>query len=129
MSRVTHFEIHASQPDTLIAFYTQLFGWSFEPYGPPGFYWLIRTGSKDEPGIDGGLVPRRGDAPTDGMPVSAYVCTTGVENVHESLATALANGGTLALAVDVIPGVGWLCYAKDPDGNIFGMIQNDANAK
>jgi predicted enzyme related to lactoylglutathione lyase len=27
-----------------------------------------------------------------------------------------------------VPGVGWLAYAKDPDGNIFGMMQNDASA-
>jgi predicted enzyme related to lactoylglutathione lyase len=28
-----------------------------------------------------------------------------------------------------IPGVGWLCYFKDTEGNIFGMMQNDPAAK
>ena len=28
-----------------------------------------------------------------------------------------------------IPGMGWVAYYKDPDGNIFGMIQNDQKAK
>jgi len=28
-----------------------------------------------------------------------------------------------------IPGVGWLAYAKDTEGNIFGIMQPDANAK
>jgi hypothetical protein len=28
-----------------------------------------------------------------------------------------------------IPGVGWLSYAKDTEGNIFGMIENDPKAK
>jgi predicted enzyme related to lactoylglutathione lyase len=27
-----------------------------------------------------------------------------------------------------IPGIGWLAYVKDPDGNIFGMMQMDAGA-
>jgi predicted enzyme related to lactoylglutathione lyase len=27
-----------------------------------------------------------------------------------------------------IPGVGWLVYCKDTEGNIFGMMQADANA-
>ena len=27
-----------------------------------------------------------------------------------------------------VPGIGWLCYAKDPDGNIFGMLQPDHSA-
>jgi predicted enzyme related to lactoylglutathione lyase len=28
-----------------------------------------------------------------------------------------------------IPGIGWLAYAKDTEGNIFGMMQNDPGAK
>jgi predicted enzyme related to lactoylglutathione lyase len=27
-----------------------------------------------------------------------------------------------------IPGVGWLAYCKDTEGNIFGMMQSDKNA-
>jgi hypothetical protein len=27
-----------------------------------------------------------------------------------------------------ITGVGWLAYAKDTEGNIFGMMQNDPAA-
>ena len=29
MPRVIHYEIHASEPESLIAFYSGLFGWSF----------------------------------------------------------------------------------------------------
>jgi predicted enzyme related to lactoylglutathione lyase len=28
-----------------------------------------------------------------------------------------------------IPGVGWLAYANDSEGNIFGMMQPDTAAK
>jgi uncharacterized protein len=28
-----------------------------------------------------------------------------------------------------IPGVGWLAYFKDTEGNIVGVMQPDANAK
>jgi predicted enzyme related to lactoylglutathione lyase len=28
-----------------------------------------------------------------------------------------------------IPGVGWLAYVKDPDGNILGLMQTDPGAK
>ena len=28
-----------------------------------------------------------------------------------------------------IPTIGWLAYGKDTEGNIFGMMQMDANAK
>ena len=38
-------------------------------------------------------------------------------------------GGTIALPKMPIPGMGWLAYCKDTEGNIFGMMQSDPNAK
>ena len=35
----------------------------------------------------------------------------------------------IALPRMPIPTVGWLAYAKDTEGNLFGMMQMDANAK
>ena len=40
----------------------------------------------------------------------------------------LPGGGTVALAKMPIPGVGWLAYCKDTEGNIFGMMQPDPKA-
>ncbi len=129
MARVSHFEIHASSPESLIAFYRELFGWTFTAWGPPGMYWLITTGPSDEPGINGGLVPRRGAAPLDAQAVSAYVCTSMVTDCQGTLDRAVQLGGVVALPRMPVPGVGWLAYAKDPDGNIFGMMQADTSAK
>lgn len=128
MSRVAHFEIHGTNPETLISFYRDLFGWTFSAWGPQGGYWMIRTGSSDEPGIDGGLTVRRGGAPPEGAPVNAYVCTVVAPSVRDSLEKALQLGGVEAVPVSAIPGVGWLCYVKDPDGNIFGIMQSDTAA-
>ena len=41
----------------------------------------------------------------------------------------MSLGGTIALAKMPIPEFGWLAYAKDTEGNIFGMMQADAAAK
>jgi uncharacterized protein len=38
MSRVVHFEIQASQPQTLMEFYSGLFGWSFRKREGPAEY-------------------------------------------------------------------------------------------
>src|SRR5690606_37940608 len=57
------------------------------------------------------------------------VCTVDVSSVDESLARAAAPGGSLALPKMPIPGVGWLAYAKDTEGNIFGMMQMDPTVK
>ena len=126
MSRVIHFEIHAEQPERARVFYQSLFDWRFDQWGDQP-YWLITTGADGTPGINGGLVPRRGVI--DGQAVIAFVCTIDVTDVDASLAKALSLGGTLALAKMPVPGVGWLAYAKDTEGNIFGMMQNDPHAQ
>jgi predicted enzyme related to lactoylglutathione lyase len=91
-------------------------------------YWLIVTGPDGTPGINGGLMPRRGAAPAEGQAVNAYVCTVGVEAVDAAVAKSLTLGGTVALPKMPIPGVGWLAYIKDPDGNILGLLQPDEKA-
>jgi predicted enzyme related to lactoylglutathione lyase len=126
MPRVVHFEIHAEEPERAIAFYTALFDWRFDQWAGQQ-YWLITTGPDGQPGINGGLVPRRGAI--DGQAVIAYVCTVDVSALDASLEKALSLGATLALAKMPIPGVGWLAYVKDTEGNIFGMMQSDPAAK
>jgi predicted enzyme related to lactoylglutathione lyase len=128
MGRVVHFEIHADQPVRAIEFYRKLFGWTIEPWGPPGTYWLVTTGPDSERGINGGIVPRRGGRPVDGAAVNAYTCTVAVDDVDASLTVALESGGVLALPKMAIPGVGWLAYVKDSEGNILGLMQSDASA-
>jgi uncharacterized protein len=128
MARPVHFEIHAADPDRAMRFYGQLFGWSFTAFGAVGF-WLAKTGEAPEPGIDGGLVQRRGPPPSEGQAVNAFVCTVGVQSVDEVLAKAVALGGQVAVARMAVPGVGWLAYAKDTEGNIFGLHQPDPSAR
>ena len=127
MPRVVHFEIHAADPNRAVNFYQTLFGWTFQKWEGPMDYWLVTTGPNEEPGINGGLVQRRGEI--DGQAVIAYVCTVDVADVDASLETALANGGQVAVPKMPIPGMGWLVYCKDTEGNIFGMMQGDPNAQ
>jgi predicted enzyme related to lactoylglutathione lyase len=90
-------------------------------------YWLVTTGPDGQPGINGGLVPRQGEI--DGQAVIAYVCTVDVESVDDLVATVEKNGGQVVVPKMPIPGMGWLVYCKDTEGNIFGMMQNDPEAK
>lgn len=128
MSRVTHFEIHASKPQVLIDFYSALFGWKFKKWDPVE-YWLIETGAADKPGINGGLLPRQGPAPADGIPVNSFMCTVEIGALDDTVSKATTLGGHIALAKMPIRGVGWLAYIKDPDGNIFGVMQHDPTAQ
>ncbi|HRI49102.1 MAG TPA: VOC family protein [Pseudomonadota bacterium] len=128
MPRPVHFEIHASEPERAIRFYQSVFGWEFSKWGPMD-YWLIKTGEGGQPGIDGGLVPRRGEPPADGQAVNAFPCTMDTKDIDASIALAEKAGGTIALPKMPVPGVGWLCYIKDTEGNIFGLMQEDKQAR
>lgn len=125
MPRPVHFEIHASDPQRAIAFYTSVFGWVVKQWGEHP-YWIVQTG--DGPGIDGGLVPRRGPEPTDDTPVAAFPVTIDVPDLDATVTAVERAGGRVVMAKGAIPTVGWLAYCKDTESNIFGLMQEDPAA-
>lgn len=128
MARVVHFEIHAQDPDRAVKFYSAVFGWKLTKWDGPADYWLVSTGDPQKPGINGGLLRRHGPPPDGQQPVNAFVCTVEVASADDTAAAVTANGGTVALPKMPVPGVGWLLYFKDPEGNLFGALQTDRNA-
>lgn len=127
MTRVVHFEIHAEQPERAIRFYRSVFEWEFIPFPGAGEdYWFIKTGETGQAGIDGGLVQRR--VPLDGTAIIAYVCTVAVSHLDRYLMKIRASGGQLVHEKRPVPGIGWLAYAKDTEGNIFGLLEADEDA-
>ena len=120
MPRVVHFEIHADDPERAMRFYGDVFGWTFQRFGGEE-YWLVHTGEAGAPGIDGGLMRRRD-------PAGAVYNTIDVPSVDEWVGRLTGAGGTLVVPKMSIPGVGWLAYFKDPEGNVHGIFQNDPAA-
>ena len=118
MPRPAHFEIPASDPDRAIAFYSAVFGWTFQKWDGPMPYWLITTGPNEERGINGGLLPRRD-------PNQPCVNTVTIANMEETLAVVEAHGGVCVVPKMPVPGVGWLAYFKDLDGHMVGVMQMD----
>ena len=128
MNRVIHFEIHAKDLNRAQQFYGDVFGWKITDLGPQmGNYRMVETGENAPgtrwPGINGGITPRMGDVPAVGQAVNAFVCTIGVDNVDTYIDKVKNAGGTMAFDKMDVPGVGWLAYCKDPEGNIFGVLQ------
>jgi predicted enzyme related to lactoylglutathione lyase len=125
---VVHFEIHASEPQRLIDFYSGLLGWTFTRFGDMP-YWAIDTGEgaigMDTPGngINGGLTQRQGPAPELGAPVNGADLVVGVDgSVDDLFRRGLELGGTEALPLADMQGIGRVGYLLDPDGNVFGLI-------
>jgi len=122
MSRVIHFEIPADNPDRALAFYGKAFGWTSNKFEGPMSYWLLMTGKGDNPGIDGGMMPRQqaGQAPN---------IVIGVESVDAAVKKIQSAGGTMVAPKAAIPGIGYAAYFNDTEGNFVGVFENDPSAK
>ena len=120
-ARVVHFELPADDPDRAAKFYADAFGWKVEKWGGPTDYWLVTTGEAPEPGIDGGI-GRRQDADDQ------ITNTIDVPDLDAAVTAVEAAGGRITRAKGPVPGVGWLAYAVDTEGNPFGMMQADESA-
>jgi predicted enzyme related to lactoylglutathione lyase len=121
MSRVTHFEIPAVNGEKTTQFYKDVFGWEFQRWGQEE-YWLATTGDQSEPGINGAIMTRKDPA----QPVVNSISVVDIDLTQKKIQD---YGGTIVVPKNAIPGVGWLLYFKDIDGNIFGIMQNDPNAR
>jgi len=122
MNRVVHFEFGVVKPERAAKFYTDVFGWAIEKWDSPQPYWLISTGDEKEPGINGGMMVHADMQPRT-------VNTIAVSNLEEMMKKVEANGGHMVVAKTAIPGVGWLAYFKDTEGNVVGLHQFDSTAK
>jgi predicted enzyme related to lactoylglutathione lyase len=118
-SNLSSFAIHVGDTGRAIAFYEGVFGWRFEPWGPPGFY-LIHTGDDASPGVQGLMHKRQ--APRSGTGLNGFECTFSVDDVDAAAARVEAHGGTITMAKAAIPTVGVLIRFLDPEGNEVGAM-------
>lgn len=121
MTRVIHFEIGAVDTEKILKFYTEVFGWKAQKWEGDEPYWLVSTGNPGKPGINGGVFKSKGEAVTTNV--------IDVANIDEMTSKVEAAGGTIVVPKLAVPGIGWTVYFKDVEGNLFGMMQADSEAK
>jgi predicted enzyme related to lactoylglutathione lyase len=117
---VTHFEVGADDPERLSKFYQDVFGWKVQKWDGPMDYWLVMTGDEGTPGIDGGIA-RKGEG--EGGTINSI----DVPDCDDYVARITAAGGAVVLPKTAVPGVGWLAYCKDTEGNTFCIMQEDTS--
>jgi len=118
-NNLASFSIHVDDVDRARRFYEAVFGWAFEPWGPPGFY-LIHTGDDADPGIQGLMHKRH--VPRAGTGLNGIEATFAVEDVDAIAAAVEANGGRITYPKSSIPTVGVLIRFEDPEGNDIGAM-------
>jgi predicted enzyme related to lactoylglutathione lyase len=121
MNRVVHFDMGVVDPQRAIEFYKNVFGWDAQKFGGQD-YWLMTTGPAAQPGINGGIMVHQ-----DAQPRT--VNSIAVASVDEAGAKVEAHGGKIVVPKMAIPGVGWLVYCQDTEGNLIGLHETDASAK
>jgi predicted enzyme related to lactoylglutathione lyase len=121
MPRVVHFEIPADRPERAVKFYKKVFGWKIDKWGPVD-YWLVTTGEDKEPGINGAITSK-----SDFVAVTTN--TVGVASYDDAVKKIVEAGGKVLMPKTAVPGIGYMTYCKDTEGNVFGIMQNDPSAK
>lgn len=116
MSRIIHFEVHCTDVKRAADFYGRIFGWKFQQWPGPWEYLIVTTGENTEPGINGGLMPRK-------HPDGRVYNTIAVEDLESTIKRVEANGGSICVPKMLIPGVGNLAYFKDTEGNVHGIME------
>lgn len=112
-----HFAINADDVARAKRFYEQVFGWTFDPWGPPDFYQIRNAGQ----GVLGALQARR--ELQSGVRMAGCEATMGVDDVKATIAAVEANGGRILMQPYRIEGVGELVYFADSEGNFVGAMQ------
>jgi predicted enzyme related to lactoylglutathione lyase len=114
-----HFAINADDVPRAKAFYEKVFGWQFQPWGPPGFYQVANAGK----GFRGALQGRRD---IGGAKMPPMELSFGVDDLDQTIADIKAGGGELVMDPFLIEGVGRLIFFRDTEGNIAGAMQYQA---
>ena len=114
-----HFAINADDVPRAKAFYEQAFGWTFTPWGPPGFYQTRSTG-------DGHMGALQGRRDIGGQRMPGMEITFAVEEIQAAIKGIEAAGGKVLMPPFHIDGVGHLAFFQDTEGNIAGAMQYDA---
>jgi len=124
--QLAHFAINADDVDRARAFYGDVFGWRFVPFGPPNFFQIETTDDGDAP-VRGALQQRR--EIVEGVRQSGFECTLSVPDVDAAAAAIEKAGGRVVMPKATIAGVGHLIFFEDPEGNIVGAMQYDFAAE
>jgi hypothetical protein len=116
---VRHIAVNAADAVRARAFYEAVFGWKFQPWGPPGFYNTPDAG----PNVWAAVQGRRKieDHEMPGLEI-----TFGVDDLDATIAAIEANGGQILMRPYHIETVGRLIFFKDTEGNIAGAMQYEA---
>ena len=126
MDPVVHFEMPYENPDRLVKFYSQAFGWQMEKQGQDmGNYITANTTETDEkmmaktPGaINGGFFPKKPDWPAQYPSV-----VIALDDIKKTMKRVSDAGGKVLGEPMEIPGIGLYVSFTDTESNRASIMQ------
>jgi uncharacterized protein len=112
MASIEHFEIPADDIERAQAFYTKVFGFTYEPWGDD--MGMLMTGGD---GINGDLHLR------SVVPHPTVVIT--VDSLVETMKAVVEAGGEQIGEIEAMSDEMRYVYFKDSEGNIVGAVEHD----
>jgi len=123
MPTVEHIDISADDIKRAREFYESLFDWKMQaPQGMTDYYLFTSSGLKGQTGVGGGL----GQRSFPGQTIINYI---GVNSVDEYAEKVKKLGGKIVQPKMAVQGMGYMVVCSDTENNLFGLWQDDPNAK
>lgn len=118
MPRFVHIDIAADDPQRAGDFFAKVFDWRVKKLDGPMPYWLIDTGAGPEAGagVNAGIARREGAGQSTTPTIEVSSADAYAERIVEA-------GGRITRPKTLIPGIGHLVTFKDPDGNVFAILE------
>jgi len=111
-------QLNASSPQVAQDFYSDLFGWRFEPVMEEPPYWGIHNGER----LNGGMMPLPDESPAP----SHWLVYFTTEDLDGSAATIGELGGQVVIPPMAIPS-GRILVARDPQGAYFALFEGEVD--
>ena len=119
-NKLVHFAIYIDDMNRAKTFYTNLFGWNFNSYGPEDFL-QIKHSNKKNAQLIGALQSRKYN-PLDKR-INGFECSIEVDDIDTIIQAISENGGKIIIPKTEISHVGWLVKFLDTEKNIVCAIQ------
>jgi len=116
---VVHFEIGCRDLAKTSKFYSQMFDWKMQPYGPAS---MIDTAAGESRNING-HINSLGHEPHNYVLVYVQV-----EDLNAYLKRAESLGGKMLVPPTPVPGMGSFAWLADPEGNKIGLWKPERSA-
>ncbi len=122
MSAIVHFDVPTDDVERAKKFYSELLEWKFESF-PAMQYNLITTTNLDGTmGVGGGMGKRMD-------PSQRIMNYFGIRSIDAAMEQVKSLGGKVLSEKMAVPGMGFLANCMDTEGNMFGLWEENTQAR